>query len=123
MKDIAVLINKSDNQQRYHFLVGPVCKKKEIIVPKSLFERIGGEEAVDAAVELFYNKVLADTRINSFFKKTDLTKQRQMQKQFLTFAFGGTTKWNGRNMRAAHKNMNLDDDHFEAVAEDLAATL
>jgi len=46
-----------------------------------------------------------------------------MQKQFLTFAFGGTTKWNGRNMRAAHKNMNLDDDHFEAVAEDLAATL
>ena len=58
---------------------------------KPLFERIGGAGAVDAAVELFYNKVLADTRINSFFKKTDMTKQRQMQKQFLTFAFGGST--------------------------------
>ena len=88
-----------------------------------MFERIGGEGAVDAAVELFYNKVLADTRINSFFKKTDMTKQRQMQKQFLTFAFGGSTKWNGKSMRAAHKHMKLDEDHFEAVAEDLAATL
>ena len=42
----------------------------------SLFERIGGAEAVDAAVELFYSKVLADERVNSFFKKTDMTKQR-----------------------------------------------
>ena len=117
------MIDKSDNQQRYHFLVGPLSKKKEINVPKSLFERIGGAGAVDAAVELFYNKVLADTRINSFFKKTDMTKQRQMQKQFLTFAFGGSTKWNGKSMRAAHKHMKLDEDHFEAVAEDLAATL
>ena len=46
-----------------------------------------------------------------------------MQKQFLTFAFGGSTKWNGKSMRAAHKHMKLDEDHFEAVAEDLAATL
>ena len=46
-----------------------------------------------------------------------------MQKQFLTFAFGGTTKWTGRSMRAAHKNMGLGDDHFNAVAEDLGATL
>ena len=90
---------------------------------KPLFERIGGAGAVDAAVELFYNKVLADTRINSFFKKTDMTKQRQMQKQFLTFAFGGSTKWNGKSMRAAHKHMNLEDSHFGAVAENLAKTL
>ncbi len=46
-----------------------------------------------------------------------------MQKQFLTFAFGGTTKWTGRSMRVAHKNMQLGDEHFAAVAEDLAATL
>ena len=34
---------------------------------RSLFERIGGEGAVDAAVELFYKKVLEDDRVNSFF--------------------------------------------------------
>jgi len=49
-----------------------------------------------------------------------MTKQRQMQKQFLTFAFGGSTKWNGKNMRAAHKHLNLNEMHFNAVAEDLA---
>lgn len=41
---------------------------------ESLFSRIGGEGAVDAAVDLFYNKVLADDRINSYFTKTDMTK-------------------------------------------------
>ena len=39
-----------------------------------LFERIGGAGAVDAAVELFYNKVLADKRVNSFFQKVDMSK-------------------------------------------------
>lgn len=51
---------------------------KQIAKPKSLFERIGGEAAVNAAVELFYSKVLADSRVNSYFKKTDMSKQRQM---------------------------------------------
>ena len=36
----------------------------------SLYDRIGGEAAVDAAVELFYRKVLNDYRINRFFDKT-----------------------------------------------------
>jgi hemoglobin len=45
-----------------------------------LFVRIGGEGAVNAAVELFYTKVLADDRVKDFFTQTDMNKQRMMQK-------------------------------------------
>ena len=41
----------------------------------------------------------------------------------MTFAFGGPTKWNGRSMRAAHKRMDLNEEHFQAVAEALQKTL
>ena len=42
--------------------------------PKTLFERIGGEETVSAAVETFYAKVLADERMNGYFTKSDMTQ-------------------------------------------------
>ncbi len=41
----------------------------------SLFDRIGGEAAVNAAVELFYRKVLEDYRINRFFDNTNMEEQ------------------------------------------------
>ncbi|WP_233258292.1 group 1 truncated hemoglobin [[Phormidium] sp. ETS-05] len=55
----------------------------------SLFEKIGGEAAVEAAVDKFYVRVLADDRINYFFDGVDMEQQRKHQKGFLTFAFGG----------------------------------
>lgn len=42
--------------------------------PKTLYDRIGGEEAVTAAVGIFYKKMLADSKVAHFFKSTDMTK-------------------------------------------------
>ncbi len=93
----------------------------------SLYERLGGEAAVDAAVEKFYEKVLADDRIKHFFDDIDMVKQKGHQKRFLTYAFGGSPDYPGRTMRAAHKKLveeqGLNDDHFNAVAENLVNTL
>lgn len=89
----------------------------------SLYERIGGEPAVDAAVDLFYRKVLVDDRISEFFDSVDMDTQRAKQKLFLTFAFGGPTRYTGASMRAAHAHMNLTEEHFTAVMENLGATL
>ncbi len=60
---------------------------------KPLYERIGGEAAVSAAVELFYRKVLTDQRINRFFSSTDMDKQIAKQKAFFTVAFGGPNNY------------------------------
>lgn len=89
----------------------------------SLYERIGGEPAVDAAVDLFYRKVLADDRISQYFDTIDMDAQRGKQKAFLTFAFGGPNQYSGQDMRAAHAKMNLSEADFDAVMENLGATL
>ncbi len=93
---------------------------------KSLYERIGGEAAVDAAVDVFYRKVLADDRINKYFEGVDMDKQAAKQKAFLTFAFGGPANYSGKDMRDGHAHLvakGLDDTHFDAVMENLGATL
>ncbi|MBC8284685.1 MAG: HAMP domain-containing protein [Nitrospinae bacterium] len=96
------------------------------ISKKSLFERIGGKGAVDAAVDIFYAKVLKDVRILKFFQGVDMTQQRRKQKSFLTFAFGGAPNYSGKNLREAHKRLvekGMNDSHFDAVIENLGATL
>lgn len=89
----------------------------------SLYERIGGEAAVDAAVDVFYRRVLSDDRISHFFDTVDMDRQRAKQKAFLTFAFGGPHHYSGKDMRAAHAKMNLTEQHFDAVMENLGAAL
>lgn len=89
----------------------------------TLFERIGGEAAVDAAVDVFYRKVLADSRISHFFDTVDMDKQRAKQKAFLTVAFGGPNKYSGKDMRAGHAHLKLTEEHFNAVMENLGNTL
>lgn len=92
----------------------------------SLFEKLGGEAAVGAAVDIFYRKVLADERINRFFEGVDMDKQAAKQKAFLTMAFGGPHNYTGLDMRNGHAHLveqGLDDTHFDAVVENLGATL
>ena len=89
----------------------------------SLYERIGGEPAVNAAVDLFYRKVLSDDRISHYFDTVDMDGQRAKQKAFLTFAFGGPNAYSGRDMRAAHAKLKLSEGDFTAVMENLGSTL
>ncbi len=100
---------------------------KEIqTIMSSVYEKIGGEAAMNAAVDLFYRKVLADDRINHFFEGVDMERQAAKQKAFLTMALGGPHNYTGKDMREGHKHLvekGLNDSHFDAVMENLAATL
>ncbi len=92
----------------------------------TLYERIGGEPAVNAAVELFYRKVLDDSTIYRFFDHTDMDTQIAKQKAFFTMAFGGPNNYTGQDMRNAHAKlvtMGLNEDHFNAVMKHLSDTL
>lgn len=90
---------------------------------ETLFLRLGGIDAVNAAVDIFYEKVLADDRISQFFQHTDMTSQAKKQKAFLAFAFGAPTNYTGKDMRKAHAGMALTEIHFNAVIEHLTDTL
>lgn len=92
----------------------------------TLYEQLGGAPAVDAAVDIFYRKVLKDNRIKHFFKGVDMATQAAKQKAFLTMVFGGPANYTGADMRKGHARlvaMGLNDSHFDAVMENLGATL
>lgn len=92
----------------------------------TLYDRIGGAPAVKAAVDIFYGKVLADARIAHFFDGVDMANQNAKQRAFLIMAFGGPNTYSGADMRRGHAHLvarGLNDSHFDAVVENLAATL
>ena len=105
----------------------PASNNEHQATPASLFERIGGQEAIDQVVPLFYTKVLQDERISHFFEGVDLNYLLNKQKEFLAFAFGGPQKYDGKGLRETHKYLveekGLNESHFDAVVEDLGTTL
>jgi hemoglobin len=94
---------------------------------QTLYEQLGGEAAVTAAVRVFYQKVLDDDLTRPFFSDLDMEAQTRKQIAFMTWAFDGPVDYRGRDLRTAHaalvKRRGLNDSHFDAVARHLAATL
>jgi hemoglobin len=97
------------------------------LIPElATLDRVGRKAAIDAAIDVFYDKVLVDERIRHFFAGVDIKDQRARQKRFLAFAFGAPTPYAGRSLRDAHGKLvarGLNDSHFDAVAGHLAGTL
>lgn len=90
---------------------------------KSLYEKIGGEQAVSKVVDYFYQLVLADDSVNEFFKNTDMEQQRRHQTKFISFALGGPKQYTGKSMAKAHEGMNLQPVHFNAIVKHLHDSL
>ena len=96
-------------------------------MPDSLFERLGGEGVLLAAVHGFYERVLADERVSGMFSSLSLDAQVGKQLSFMTHAFGGPTEYRGRDLAQAHAKLvadhGLGDAHFDIVVEHLVTTL
>ena len=92
-----------------------------------LYDRVGGDKAMEVAVDLFYRKVLNDKKISAFFEDVDMESQRLKQKSFLSMAFGGPYQYSGKDLRATHqalnKRFNLTDEHFDRVGALFLETL
>lgn len=92
----------------------------------TLYESLGGQAAVDAAVDIFYRKMLADDRVARFFDAVDMDRQAAKQKAFLTMVFGGPANYTGKDMSRAHSHLlrdGLNDTHVDIVIAHLGATL
>ena len=90
---------------------------------KTLYERLGGLDAITAVVESFRDTVAADDRINLKFARTDLARLRKMLIDQVCEATGGPCHYNGRGMKEAHAGMKVTNGEFNALVEDLVATL
>jgi hemoglobin len=91
--------------------------------PKSLYDRLGGKTAITAVIDSFVAKVAADTRINKKFAKSDVGRVKTMLVDQVCAATGGPCTYTGRSMKDAHKDMGVTEGEFNALVEDLTATL
>lgn len=114
----------ADYEGRKWSFAKEACKTKWLKAREdSLYQKLGGKAAMEAAIDAFYVKVLADDRVKHFFDDVSMDKQRRKQKEFLSAAFGGPLPWIGKDMRKAHEGMGLTEVHFNAIAENLVNTL
>lgn len=89
----------------------------------SLYERLGGIDAITAVVENFRDRVAGDDRINQKFAKTDLARLTKMLVDQVCEAAGGPCTYTGRSMKDAHEGMKVTSGEFDALVQDLVATL
>jgi hemoglobin len=89
----------------------------------SLYERLGAQNAIRAAVDEFYVRVVADPSLAGYFASTDMTSLRRHQVAMLSQATGGPREYSGAEMGAAHAGLAITDEAFTAVVGHLVATL
>ncbi|KAB1942827.1 group 1 truncated hemoglobin [Micromonospora sp. ALFpr18c] len=89
----------------------------------SHYDRIGGASSVKAAVELFYDRVLADAELAGYFADVDMVGQRRHLTLMLTVVLGGPNEYAGRGLAEAHQPLNIPVEHYAKVGEHLTATL
>ncbi|MDQ1611493.1 MAG: hemoglobin [Pyrinomonadaceae bacterium] len=90
---------------------------------KSLYDRLGGLDAIKAVIGEFASRVLADGRINKKFVKTDATRLTHCLVEQVCAATGGPCVYTCNSMKKSHKNMKVTEGEFNALVEDLVAAL
>jgi hemoglobin len=90
----------------------------------SLYDRLGKKDAITAVVKDFVEeRVAKDARIKSFFANTDIPDLENKLVDQICEASGGPCKYTGKDMKTSHAGMNVKEADFNALVEDLKASL
>src|SRR6478609_3957850 len=89
----------------------------------SIYEQIGGAEALETVVYDFYERVLADDQLSGFFAGTNMARLKGKQVEFFAAALGGPEPYTGAPMRQVHQGRGITMHHFSLVAGHLADAL
>jgi hemoglobin len=102
---------------------GCASMSQQRVANKSLYDRLGGKEAITAVVDDFVGRVAADNRINKFFAKANVPRLKSQLVNQICEASGGPCKYTGPDMKTAHRGMGITNTAFDALVGDLIATL
>ena len=90
---------------------------------QTIYNEIGGRDAVESVVDDFYDRVLSDDRLIGFFEGMDMQELRSHQVQFISSVAGGPVNYTGDDMREAHDHLDIDEADFDAVGIHLETAL
>ncbi len=90
---------------------------------QTLYQRVGGEQAITELIHEFYDRVLADSELKPFFKDTSVDKLRRMQREFFSAALDGPVTYTGRPLSHVHHGKGITKHHFARYVDHLIDTL
>jgi hemoglobin len=93
---------------------------------QSLYQRLGGYDAIAAATDDLLDRLQSDPRLKDFWKGASLDnrrKARQLIVDYMVEAAGGPAFYSGRDMRRAHEGMRIDDEDWAVFMRHAGATL
>ena len=89
----------------------------------SIYETIGGEDALVAVVDDFYDRVVADPQLAPFFAGVAMKPLKGKQVEFFAQALGGPRVYQGQSMSQAHQGRGITQADFDKVAYHLTSSL
>jgi hemoglobin len=89
----------------------------------TLFDRLGGRDAVEGAISAFYGRVLRDPELSPFFAGADMDKLHHMQSEFFTVALGGSGTYAGMSLAEAHRGRGIQARHLSLFADHMLDTM
>jgi len=93
---------------------------------KSLYERVGGYNALAAVVDDFIGRLVADKQFEKFFVGHSIDSKKKIRQHILDqfcAATGGPCVYTGRDMKTTHAGLGITNADWDAAAKHLSDSL
>ena len=90
---------------------------------RSLFDRLGGQEGLEAVVDALLVNIGADSRIKPYFNNLNQVRFKANNVAFLCEKTGGPCSYTGAEIKRVHKSLQITSEDFDAMMEDIGKTL
>jgi hemoglobin len=93
---------------------------------KSLYERVGGYDALAAVVDDFVGRLVADKQFEKFFAGHSIDSKKRIRQHILDqfcAATGGPCVYTGRDMKTTHAGLGITEADWNAAAKHLTESL
>jgi hemoglobin len=101
----------------------PGAPQKAPAASRSLFERLGGQEGIEAVVDALLVNIGADNRIKQYFNNLDQVRFKTNNVAFLCEKTGGPCTYTGAEIKRVHKSLQVTSEDFNAMMETIGKTL
>lgn len=90
---------------------------------ETLYQRLGGAERIAAIIDDAVDRHAVNPVLAPRFRGKDLPKLKQLGTQFFCAGIGGPQRYEGRDLRTAHANMNVSEQEYLETMDDIVAAL
>jgi hemoglobin len=101
----------------------PAASQTAPAASRSLFERLGGQEGIEAVVDALLVNIGADNRIKQYFNNLDQVRFKTNNVAFLCEKTGGPCTYTGGELKRVHKSLQVSSEDFNAMMETIGKTL